>query len=93
MPAPCSSSRTRRPIRTGTTNTKQFLRRDHQGGVVKVTNAAGSVDQALAFDAWGLRRNASDCVFRLMPVASSGACRSPIPVHAGHPFRSMPVGV
>jgi RHS repeat-associated protein len=28
--------------------------------VVKVTNAAGSVDQALAFDAWGLRRNASD---------------------------------
>ena len=43
-----------------TTNTRQYLHRDHQGSVVKVTNASGSVDQALAFDAWGLRRNASD---------------------------------
>lgn len=33
------------------------------------------------------------CVFRLMPVTDSGACRSPIPADAGHPFWSMPVGV
>jgi len=37
--------------------------------------------------------DALNCVFQLMPVTDSGACRSPIPVHAGHPFRSMPVGV
>ena len=46
--------------RVGTTNAKQYLHRDHQGSVTKVTNASGTVDQALAFDAWGLRRNASD---------------------------------
>ena len=33
-----------------------------------------------------------NCVFRLMPATSSGACRASIPVHAGPPFRSMPAG-
>jgi YD repeat-containing protein len=46
--------------RVGTTNTKHFLHRDAQGSVTQVTNAAGSVIQSLAYDAWGLRRNASD---------------------------------
>jgi len=36
---------------------------------------------------------ATGCVFRLMPVTDSGACRSPIPADAGHLFRGMPVGV
>jgi RHS repeat-associated protein len=46
--------------RVGTVNTKHFLHRDHQGSVTKVTNAAGSVIQSLAFDAWGLRRDATN---------------------------------
>jgi RHS repeat-associated protein len=46
--------------RIGTTNTKKFLHRDNQGSVTKVTNSAGSVSQALAFDAWGLRRDPTD---------------------------------
>jgi RHS repeat-associated protein len=57
--------------RVGTTNTKQFLHRDHQGSVVKVTNASGTVDQALAFDAWGLRRDASDWSALGSPFAGS----------------------
>jgi RHS repeat-associated protein len=57
--------------RVGSTNTKQFLHRDHQGSVVKVTNAAGAVDQALAFDAWGLRRNASDWSALAYPFSGS----------------------
>jgi RHS repeat-associated protein len=46
--------------RVNTTNTVQFLHRDHQGSVVEVTTSTGSIVQSLAFDAWGLRRNASD---------------------------------
>ncbi len=45
--------------RVGTTNTVQYLHRDHQGSVVEVTNATGGLVQSLAFDAWGLRRNAA----------------------------------
>jgi hypothetical protein len=57
--------------RVSTTNTRQFLHRDHQGSVVKVTNASGTVDQSLAFDAWGLRRNASDWSALGSPFAGS----------------------
>ena len=57
--------------RVATTNTRQYLHRDHQGSVVKVTNASGTVDQALAFDAWGLRRNASDWSALGSPFAGS----------------------
>jgi RHS repeat-associated protein len=46
--------------RVGTTNTVQYLHRDHQGSVVKVTSASGTVADSLAFDAWGLRRNATN---------------------------------
>ena len=46
--------------RVGTTNTTQYLHRDHQASVVKITNASGSVDESLAFDAWGLRRDATN---------------------------------
>jgi hypothetical protein len=46
--------------RVGTTNTRQYLHRDHQGSVTKVTDSGGSVVQSLAFDAWGLRRDPTD---------------------------------
>lgn len=42
---------------------------------------------------WQGLKKAQRCVFRLMSVTDSGACRSPIPGHAGHRFRSKPVGV
>ncbi len=45
--------------RENTTNTTRYLHRDHQGSVVKVTDASGAAIDTLAFDAWGLRRNAS----------------------------------
>jgi RHS repeat-associated protein len=59
--------------RVGTTNTKQFLHRDHQSSVTKITNAGGTVDQALAFDAWGLRRDATDWSALGSPFAGSHA--------------------
>ena len=44
--------------RVGTTNTTQYLHRDHQGSVVEITNGTtGAIEQSLAFDPWGLRRN------------------------------------
>src|SRR5688572_30330010 len=43
--------------RVDTTNTAQYLHRDHQNSVVEVTNASGAIVQSLAFDAWGLRRD------------------------------------
>jgi hypothetical protein len=46
--------------RVGKTNTLQFLHRDHQANVVEVTSSTGSLVQSLAYDAWGLRRNASN---------------------------------
>jgi RHS repeat-associated protein len=39
-----------------TTNTVQYLHRDHEQSVVEVTSAAGAIVQSLAYDAWGLRR-------------------------------------
>jgi RHS repeat-associated protein len=43
--------------RVGTTNTLQYLHRDHQNSVVEVTGSTGLLVQSLAYDAWGLRRN------------------------------------
>jgi RHS repeat-associated protein len=57
--------------RVGTTNTRQYLHRDHQGSVTKITNSGGSVVQALAFDAWGLRRDATDWSSLGSPFAGS----------------------
>jgi RHS repeat-associated protein len=45
--------------RVGTTNTVQYLHRDHQDSVVEVTSSSGALVQSLSFDAWGLRRSAS----------------------------------
>jgi RHS repeat-associated protein len=45
--------------RVSTTNTLRYLHRDHQGSVTEITSASGSVQERLAFDAWGLRRNAT----------------------------------
>jgi RHS repeat-associated protein len=45
--------------RVGTAETVQYLHRDHQNSVVEVTAANGTLVQSLAFDAWGLRRNAA----------------------------------
>jgi hypothetical protein len=33
------------------------------------------------------------CVIRAMPISDSGVCRSPIPGHADHYFRSMPIAI
>ena len=41
-------------------NTRKFVHRDHQGSVTKITDASGSLVQSLAYDAWGMRRDASD---------------------------------
>ncbi|HEY5569057.1 MAG TPA: RHS repeat-associated core domain-containing protein [Gammaproteobacteria bacterium] len=46
--------------RVNTTNTVQYLHRDQQRSVVEVTSSTGAIVQSLAFDAWGLRRNASN---------------------------------
>lgn len=40
----------------GATVTAHYLHRDHQGSVVEITDAAGALEQSLAFDPWGLRR-------------------------------------
>ena len=45
--------------RVSSTNTVQYLHRDHQNSVVAVTDASGTLAQALAYDAWGLRRDAT----------------------------------
>ena len=52
-------------------NTTQYLHRDQQGSVTKVTSSGGSVTQALAYDAWGLRRNAADWSPLASPFAGS----------------------
>ena len=52
-------------------NTTQYLHRDQQGSVTKVTSSGGSVTQALAYDAWGLRRNAGDWSPLASPFAGS----------------------
>jgi RHS repeat-associated protein len=46
--------------RVSETNTTKYLHRDHQGSVTQVTSSGGSVTESLAYDAWGLRRNAAD---------------------------------
>jgi RHS repeat-associated protein len=46
--------------RVGTANTVQYLHRDHQNSVVEVTSSSGTLVQSLAYDAWGLRRNAAN---------------------------------
>lgn len=57
--------------RVGTTNTKHFLHKDNQGSVTKVTNSSGTVIQSLAYDAWGLRRDATDWSALGSPFAGS----------------------
>ena len=52
-------------------NTTQYLHRDQQGSVTKVTSSGASVTQALAYDAWGLRRNAADWSPLASPFAGS----------------------
>lgn len=46
--------------RVGTTNTIEYLHRDHQGSVTKMTSTASGIVEELAIDPWGLRRNPSD---------------------------------
>jgi RHS repeat-associated protein len=43
--------------RQSSTDTIQYLLRDHQDSVVEVTDSTGSLVQSLAYDAWGLRRD------------------------------------
>jgi len=57
--------------RVSTTNTRKYLHRDHQGSVTKVTDSSGNQLQALAFDAWGLRRDATDWSALGSPFAGS----------------------
>src|SRR5262249_52465180 len=42
-----------------TSTTVYFLHRDQQGGVAEVTSESGALLDSLAYDAWGLRRNAA----------------------------------
>ena len=39
----------------------------------------------------GDAKTSMECEFRGMPITDSGACRSVIPIHADHRFRSMPI--
>jgi RHS repeat-associated protein len=57
--------------RVGITNSVQYLHRDQQNSVVEVTNASGSIVQSLAYDAWGLRRNASNWAPLTSPFAGT----------------------
>ena len=43
-----------------TLESTRYLHRDHLGSVQTITNEAGAVVEVLAFDPWGLRRNAQD---------------------------------
>jgi RHS repeat-associated protein len=54
-------------------NSKKYLHRDNQRSVTKVTNSSGTVIEALAFDAWGLRRDATDWSPLASPFAGSHA--------------------
>jgi RHS repeat-associated protein len=58
-------------LRTGSTNTVQYLHRDHQGSVVEVTNSSGTLVQSLAFDAWGLRRNPANWLALASPFGGT----------------------
>lgn len=44
---------------TGTTST-DYLHRDHLGSLTAITNSSGTVQERLAYDAWGQRRDATD---------------------------------
>jgi len=57
--------------RVGTTNTTEYLHRDHQGSVTRVSTASGAEIQKLAYDPWGLRRNASTWAGLGSPFAGS----------------------
>jgi len=57
--------------RVGSTNTTQYLHRDQQNSITKITSSGGSVTQSLAYDAWGLRRNASTWAPLPSPFAGS----------------------
>jgi RHS repeat-associated protein len=57
--------------RVATTNTVQYLHRDQQNSVVEVTGSTGTLVQSLAFDVWGLRRNASTWAALGSPFAGS----------------------
>jgi len=43
--------------RQSSTDTVQYLQRDHQDSIVEVTSSSGALVQSLAYDAWGLRRD------------------------------------
>src|SRR5437762_3799190 len=45
--------------RVGTTNTLEYLHRDHQSSIVAVTGPTGTLVRPLAFDVGGLRRDPS----------------------------------
>ena len=44
---------------TGTTRT-DYIHRDHLGSLTAITNSSGTVQERLAYDAWGQRRDATD---------------------------------
>ena len=43
----------------GTTST-DYIHRDHLGSLTTITNSSGAVQERLAYDAWGQRRDATD---------------------------------
>jgi RHS repeat-associated protein len=57
--------------RVGSTNTTQYLHRDHQGSVVEITSASGTLVQSLAYDAWGVRRSPATWAALGSPFAGS----------------------
>jgi RHS repeat-associated protein len=45
---------------TATLQSTRYLHKDHLGSVQTITNEVGAIVEVLAFDPWGLRRNAQD---------------------------------
>jgi RHS repeat-associated protein len=53
-----------------TLQSTRYLHRDHLGSVQTITSETGAVVEVLAFDPWGLRRNAQDWSPATTPIAS-----------------------
>jgi RHS repeat-associated protein len=58
-------------ITEGAQQSTRYLHRDHLGSVQTITSETGTVVEVLAFDPWGLRRNAQDWSPATAPIIST----------------------
>ena len=70
---------------TRTAARKSYLLRDHLGSIDVITNAAGTVEQDMSFDAWGQRRAAPDwTVLALLRLTDTAHGRTTTRGFTGH---------